>query len=74
MAIARCETCGRPKGTKLTYNHSHKPLSPSSGIMCGAPSCNRPACIWLTNEEERAYVRGWRTFRLANRRGEFHLA
>jgi hypothetical protein len=74
MALARCEICGSPRGMKQAYAHCHKALSPNNGIMCGAPMCIQPACIWLTNEEERAYVRGERIFKLANRTAQVQLA
>jgi hypothetical protein len=68
MALARCETCGCPRRTKRAYIYSHRPLSyPNRGVICGAPTCMLPACIWLTNEEEREYLRGSRSFRLGNR-------
>ena len=74
MALARCDTCGSPRGMKQAYPHSHRPLSPNNGVMCGAPTCIRPACIWLTNEEERAYTHGERTFRLGTRAAMVQVA
>jgi hypothetical protein len=37
-----------------------------SGILCGAASCAAPAYIWLTDEEEQQYLKGQRSFQLAN--------
>ena len=66
MAVARCEECGRPSGTKHTYTHAHKPLFPPSGDMiCAERKCIRlVSLIWLTDEEEQRYLRGERVFRL----------
>ena len=65
MASARCEKCGHPQGLKLNYTHFHTPVpSVSSSILCGAPTCNRPAYIWLTDEEQQQYLRGVRNFRI----------
>ena len=67
MALARCEKCGHPQGLKLNYNHLHAPApSVSSRILCGVTTCNRPAYIWLTDEEEQQYLHGQRNFRLSN--------
>jgi hypothetical protein len=66
MAIARCEACGEPKGTKQPYPHCHTPTSISAvpRIPCGAPNCAREALIWLTDAEEDEYRRGLRRFRV----------
>ena len=74
MALARCETCGCPRETKQAYTHPHRPLSyPNAKIMCGAPTCMRPACIWLTNAEERQYLSGERNFRLGTHTAHVQL-
>lgn len=68
MALARCEDCGRPQGLKQSYNHFHKlAFSVNSSVLCGSPSCARPGCLWLTDEEEQHYLRGHRSFRISNR-------
>ena len=68
MALARCETCGCPRGTKRSYIYSHRPLSyPNSGVICGLQLACCPPFIWLTTGEEREYLRGARSFRLGNR-------
>jgi hypothetical protein len=65
MASARCEKCGHPQGLKLNYTHFHTPVpSGSSSILCGSPTCNRRASVWLTDEEEQQYLRGVRNFRI----------
>jgi len=63
MALARCETCGHPKGKTKTYTHRHDPLSdPLSGVICGTKECTNPARIWLTDPEETRYLAGERIF------------
>jgi hypothetical protein len=67
MALARCETCGSPRGLKHNYTHVHNLVaSVNSSILCGVPTCVRPACIWLTDEEEQQYVYGQRSFQFSN--------
>ena len=63
MALARCETCGPPERLAHSYPHVHTPVAPSS-IPCGAPTCVRPAFVWLTDEEQQQYLSGQRIFRL----------
>ena len=68
MASARCETCGSPQGLRHAYPHVHALDIPMSiYVLCGSPSCARRAFIWLTDEEERQYLHGQRSFRLSNR-------
>jgi len=70
MAIARCEICASPKGLKHSYNHAHVlDISGNERILCGTPSCIRVGGIWLTDEEERQYGSGRRSFRLSYRAG-----
>jgi hypothetical protein len=65
MALARCEACGCPSCTKLSYPHRHKQLLNSGRpVFCGASQCLRHAEIWLTEEEEQRYFLGMRVFRL----------
>ena len=64
MASARCETCGHPQGLRHNYTHFHTPVPSATSILCGAPTCNRPASIWLTDEEQQQYLRGVRKFRI----------
>ena len=66
MALARCETCGSPRGLKQSYTYSHSVVS-TKRLLCGVPTCTRPALIWLTDEEEQRYLQGVRVFRLSNR-------
>jgi hypothetical protein len=66
MAVARCKKCGAPKGVKKSYPHVHSAISSNDRIMCGSPSCTRAGSLWLTEEEERQYILGQRTFRLSN--------
>jgi len=67
MALARCETCGRPQGLKQDYAHFHAPDSVTRNILCGSPTCARPASLWLTDVEEHQYLGGQRIFRVSNR-------
>ena len=62
MPLARCETCGCPQGLKHTYTTFH--VSVGLRLLCGAPTCTRLACIWLTDEEQLQYLSGQRSFRL----------
>ncbi len=74
MALARCQTCGSPRGLKHSYPHFHTLAnSVSFDILCGSPSCARRAFIWLTDEEERQYICGQRIFSVANRAVEVNL-
>jgi hypothetical protein len=74
MAIARCEICGPPRGKKYDYTHAHTLLSsPSSNMICAGPGCVRLLSItWLTDEEERQYLRGQRFFRIG-RKGQVRV-
>ena len=66
MALARCETCGRPKGRKGNeYVRAHEPPNYlESGLVCGRSTCENPALVWLNNLEENSYSRGLRVFTL----------
>jgi hypothetical protein len=67
MALARCGTCGQPKGLKQNYSHFHTSVPPASNrVLCGAPACVGPAHIWLTDEEELQYLSGQRSFRISS--------
>jgi hypothetical protein len=73
MALARCERCG-VSGLKHSYPHLHTPIgSPSAALLCGAPHCVRPGCLWLTEVEEQQYLLGLRSFRLSNRAQEVQV-
>jgi hypothetical protein len=68
MALARCESCGCPRGLKQDYVYFHAAASPlSRNVLCGSPTCARPASLWLTDEEEQQYLGGQRIFRVSNR-------
>ena len=48
MAVARCETCGRPGRTKFDYVFVAEPVGyPDPNIRCGKRGCQNPAIIWL---------------------------
>ncbi len=64
MALARCRECGSPQGLKHEYPHIHS--SARGQILCGASTCAAPAFVWLTDEEERHYLRGQRSFQISN--------
>ncbi len=74
MALARCQTCGSPHGLKHNYPHFHILAHPVvANLLCGAPTCARPAFIWLTDEEERQYLYGQRSFRVSNQAVELDV-
>jgi hypothetical protein len=65
MAIARCDTHGRPKAAKPPEygKQPHLPVGhPNSGVICGSKGCTNPAQIWLKQDEEREYLAGGRIF------------
>jgi hypothetical protein len=65
MALARCENCGPPTGTKYTYTDHRAPVSHlNSGVVCGLSGCEHAPHLWLTTEEEQDYQRGQRVFKL----------
>jgi hypothetical protein len=72
MALARCETCGRPQGLKQTYTHAHALIS-LDRVLCGATGCTQLAMIWLTDDEEKQYVQGVRNFRVTYRAVEVRI-
>jgi hypothetical protein len=49
MAVARCESCGRPEPTKrLDYVFVAEPVGyPDPKIQCGKKGCQNPAKVWL---------------------------
>jgi hypothetical protein len=74
MALARCQRCGNPQGLKHSYPHVHSLAHfQLNGILCGSQTCIHPALIWLTDEEERQYLSGERSFQVLNRRIEVHV-
>jgi hypothetical protein len=74
MALARCEKCGRPSGNSSPYVCFHEPVAyPHSPVVCGARSCERPARVWLTTEEQQMYVAGRRIFTFAMKSAKVRL-
>ena len=75
MALARCEECAPPIGTKHQYTHRHELFSISSHHnLCGGSGCARPvSIIWLNDEEEQKYLRGERVFTIGGARGEVRV-
>jgi hypothetical protein len=65
MALIRCESCGKPARVRQNYAHPH-PATTTHRLFCGAPSCSRLATYALLSdeEEEAAYRRGERRFRV----------
>ena len=53
---------------KQSYPHAHTATTETRiegpRILCGATNCYGLASIWLTDEEERQYVGGLRSFKL----------
>jgi len=65
MALARCDECGKARSRKTMYTHRHDPLShPNSDVICGSLGCEKPAHIWLSQDEENHYKAGQRVFEL----------
>ena len=63
MAIAKCESCGRPAGSKRQYVQPVKPLGfPDSAVLCNSSGCLKPALLWLDHDEVAQYQRGERIF------------
>lgn len=74
MALARCKTCGSPQGLKHDYPHFHALVrSVNRTILCGAPTCAHPGYLWLTDEEQRQYLCGQRSFQISNRSQEVQV-
>jgi len=72
MALARCESCGRPTKTRWDYPHPHVSIR---RLVCGNNLCTRPAhLLWLTDEEERWYVEGQRSFKVPRYPAEVPVA
>ena len=69
MALVRCEKCGPPQGTKLTYARFHRlAYDGSPDIFCGTGNCIQFALVcWLTDEEEQQYLCGERLFTVPSR-------
>jgi hypothetical protein len=65
MAMARCESCGKP-GYTTPPPYSDTPRlpvgHPESAVVCGKPGCENGALIWLKEDEEMAYLAGERIF------------
>jgi hypothetical protein len=61
MALARC-TNHRPAGRTQRYVISVEPQGHSEAVICGREDCQRPAVIWLNEDERAAYARGVRIF------------
>jgi hypothetical protein len=67
MALVRCERCGvKPPGRgqyKRRYVRHVQPVGhPTSGVVCGTPTCEEPGLIWLEEDESSAYTSGRRVF------------
>ena len=63
MAIAKCEQCGKPAGSKKNYTRAVKPMDyPTQAVLCNAAECLHPAVLWLDSEEDAAYGAGERVF------------
>ncbi len=67
MALARCREHGYALPEGRSYNYVAPVRFPvgyptRSGIVCGRPRCARPARIFLTEEEQDNYKKGYRIF------------
>lgn len=70
MAIARCESHGKPKTPKIgAYSDTpHLPVGhPNSGVVCGKRDCDKPGIVWLKTPEEADYEKGQRVFEIHTR-------
>lgn len=65
MALARCSTHGCPKGRGGNI-YRHEPVKPvgypETAAMCGRSGCEKPALIWLLENEYVRYEQGERVF------------
>ncbi len=65
MALVRCSRHGNPEGRTNHYVTSVCPLGyPNTAALCGRKGCKEPGLVWLTVEEEFAYLKGERVFDL----------
>jgi hypothetical protein len=63
MALARCDTCGKPIGRTRKYIRQVEPVDyPRTAIICGRAGCNNPAKVWLEAHEWILYGKGNRVF------------
>jgi len=77
MALARCETHGKPEGKK-GKNYAPTPYHPvghpNSGIVCGSAPCENSGLIWLDTNEKIRYDKGERIFKAPSNAAKFRLA
>ncbi|HEX9116306.1 MAG TPA: hypothetical protein VGA61_09580 [Anaerolineae bacterium] len=65
MALVRCYKHGNPVGRTNQYVMHVRPLGyPETAALCGRRGCAEPGLVWLTVEEEFAYLKGERVFDL----------
>lgn len=67
MAICRCEEHhSPPKTTK--YTHYVIPIGyPATSTICGISECEKPALVWLDEDEAGKYTSGQRVFSVASK-------
>jgi hypothetical protein len=76
MAIARCETCGKPRANKPPEYAAvaYKPLGyPDTALVCGTKGCEKNAQVWLKEDEKRLYDHGQRVFDLRTNSAKVRL-
>jgi len=66
MSLCRClAKHAWPQGTKSDYVGYVTPVGyPQTALICGLKECDKPAVIWLTQEEVKKYQEGGRIFGL----------
>lgn len=64
MALSRClEEHAAPRGRSVDYvGYVHPVGYPRTALVCGRRGCERPAVIWLSENDARAYTAGQRVF------------
>ena len=77
MALARCETCGRPSGrggNVYAVTPYHPKGHPNSGVVCGRKGCENAGVVWLLTSERKAFMLGTRVFELPSNGAKIRLA
>jgi hypothetical protein len=65
MALVRCDRHRNPVGRTNRYvGRVRPPGYPQTAALCGRKGCEEPGLVWLTLEEQVAYLQGARVFEL----------
>jgi len=58
MALSRCNQCGKPLSTKITYIGYVYPVGyPDTALICGKVDCGNPGVIWVIQSEMNNFNR-----------------